>query len=224
MKSMIWVVVLFLLGFGLQAQEVSYAAQVSVKTKYLGKLGTTVDDHAVLQPYIGASHDNGWYGYLWLNIPLEDGNPRRSFEVEPSIGYRRQLGDWQWDLSLTLFDIQNPRVLDFVGDILSPKVMLSRGGWYLEAIHYEADGADDGHLFGGGGHWRLEGGLELEASLSYVDGPFAYDPIVYGKAKAAWSLPIAGISVFVEALAILQERNPQEPRRDQLAVGLTYAY
>lgn len=206
------------------AEGITYAAQLSVKSQYLGKLGTTVDDRVVLQPYLEVNHDSGWYGYLWLNIPLSDGNPKRSLEIEPSAGYRHQLWGWKWDWSLTLFDIQNPGLLDFSGDILGPKLMLSRRNWYLEVLHYEAEGAENGYLLGGGGNWQLARGLNLQASLSYVDGPFHFEPIVYGKVKAIWSLPTYGVDVFVEALEILQEQNIGESRRDQIAVGLSFTY
>lgn len=206
------------------AEGIDYTAQFSIKNQYLGKLGVTVDDHAVLQPFLAANSGSGWYGSLWLNIPLNGGNPKRSLEVESSVGYRHQLAGWNWDWSLTHFDIQNPGILDFSGDVIGPRLMLSRKNWYLEVIHAEADNAEDGSLFGGGGQWQLARDLNLQTSLSYVDGPFQLKPIVYGKMKVIWSLPISGIDVFVEALDILQEQNIGERRSDQVAVGISFTY
>jgi len=201
-----------------------YIAQLSLKNQYLNKLGVIFDDQAVLQPYLEVNSDSGWYGSLWLNIPLDEGNPKRSLEINPSIGYSHQLAGWNWDWSLTLFDNQNPRILDFSGDVLGPKLILSRGNWYLEVIHAEADKAENGHLLGGGGQWQLAHDLNLHASLSYVDGPFNFGPIVYSKVKATWSLPVSGFDVFVEALNILQEQNISESRSDQIAVGISFTY
>jgi len=206
------------------AEGIDYTAQLSIKSQYLGKLGVTVDDHAVLQPYLEVNSDSGWRGSVWLNIPLNGGNPKRSLEIESSVGYRHQLAGWNWDWSLTLFDIQNPRVLDFSGDVLGPRLMLSRRNWYLEVIHAEADNAENGHLLGGGGQWQLARGLNLQTSLSYVDGPFHFDPIIYSKVKVIWSLRMSGVDVFVEALNILQEQNISEPRSDQIAMGISFTY
>lgn len=204
------------------SQDTNYASQISIKSQYLGKLGTIVDDRVVLQPYLEINHDSGWYGNLWINIPLSDGNPNRSMEIEPTAGYRYELGDWKWNWSLTLFDIQNPGLLDFSGDVLGPRLMLSRSNWYLEALHYEADGAENGSLFGSGVNWQLDRGFEIQASLNYVDGPFHYEPIVYGKVKVIWSSPTYGVDLFVELLDIVQEQNLGESRRDQIAVGLNF--
>ena len=200
------------------------AVQLSVKSQYLGSLGSAVDDNAVLQPYLEINHDSGWHGYLWLNIPLSDGNPNRALEIEPSIGYRHQLSGWNWDWTLTLFDIQNPGVFDFSGDVLGPKLTLSRRNWYLQYLHYVADAAENGQLIGGGRNWQLGRDLKIESSLSYVDGPFHFEPIVYGKMKAIWSLPKYGVDLFVEALDILQEQDRDESRGGQIAVGISFNY
>lgn len=206
------------------AEGYEYVAQLSIKNQYLNKLGAVFDDHAVLQPYLEVKSDSGWYGSLWLNIPLDEGNPKRSLEINPSVGYRHQLAGWNWDWSLTLFDNQNPGILDFSGDVLGPKLLLSRGNWYLEVIHAEAANAKNGHLLGGGGQWQLARDLNLQASLSYVDGPFNFEPIIYSKVKAIWSLPMPGFDVFFEALNILQEQNINESRSDQIAVGISFTY
>lgn len=206
------------------AEEFDYTAQLSIKNQYLGKLGVTVDDHPVLQPYLAVNSDSGWYGSLWLNVPLNAGNPKRSLEIESSVGFRHQLAGWNWDWSLTLFDIQNPGVFDFSGDVLGPRLLLSRRNWFLEAIHAEAANTRNGQLFGGGGQWQLARDLTLQTSLSYVDGPFSLEPIVYSKAKVIWSLPLSGVDVFIEALNILQEQNRRESRSDQIAMGISFTY
>lgn len=206
------------------AEGAEYIAQLSIKNQYLNKLGAVFDDHPVLQPYLEVNSDSGWYGSLWLNIPLSPGNPKRSLEINPSVGYSHQLAGWNLDWSLTLFDNQNPGILDFSGDVLGPKLILSRQNWFLEVIHAEAANADNGHLLGGGGQWQLTQNLNLQASLSYVDGPFNFEPIVYSKVKAIWSLPISGFDVFFEALNILQEQDVSESRSDQIAVGISFTY
>lgn len=103
-------------------------------------------------------------------------------------------------------------------------MILSQGNWFLEVIHAEADKAENGHLLGGGGQWQLAHDLNLQASLSYVDGPFNFEPIVYSKVKAIWSLPVSGFDVFVEVFKILQEQNINESRSDQLSVGISFTY
>lgn len=206
------------------AEGFDFTAQLSIKNQYLGKLGVTVDDHPVLQPFLAVNSDSGWYGSLWLNIPLNKGNPKRSVEIEPTVGFRHQLAGWNWDWSLTLYDIQNPGLLDFSGDVVGPRLMLSRSSWYLEMVHAEADKANNGSLLGAGGQWQLASSLNLQASLNYVDGPFSLEPIVYSKVKVIWSLPISEVNVFFEAQNILQEQNRNETRRDQVAVGVSFTY
>ncbi len=197
---------------------------LSFKTKYLGKLGTTVDDNNVLQPYMEVRHKNGLYAYLWLNLPLKEGNPRRSLEIEPSVGYRTTMGNWTWDTSLTLFDIQNPRVLDFDGDILSPKIKLSNSFFHAEILYYAADGARDGWLAGVGLKHRWGSAISLFAEINYVDGPFHFEPILYSKFKALLAIDNLATDLFVEVVQILREESANEPRQDQVALGLSYHF
>ena len=195
-----------------------------MKSKYLGKLGTTVDRHSVLQPYLELSHSNGFYGYLWLNLPLKDGNPDRSLEVEPRVGYRKLLNDWRVDLSLTLFDIQNPRVLDFEGDILGSSIKVSKGMFYLETIVYSADRGRDGLLGGFGAEKRISDHLSLFAEVNYVDGPFHFEPIAYVEFKAEYALENSPIALFIEVMEVFHKTSRSDGRKDQIALGLSYSF
>ncbi len=223
--SKILMVLLFLLpsSFGV-AGDFELSAKLSLKSKYLGKLATTVDSHSVLQPYVELSHSNGFYGYLWLNLPLKEGNPNRSLEVEPRIGYKKSLNDWTVDISLTLFDIQNPRVLDLDGDILGSRIMVSKGMFYLESIVYTADGGRDGLLGGFGAEKRLSRNFVLSAELNYVDGPFHFEPLAYGEIKAELTLDNSPVALFIEVMEVFHKTVRSEQREDRIAVGLSYAF
>lgn len=224
MKTMLFYIGLILWAPLLVAGDMDYSAKLSLKTKYLGKLGTTVDDNNVLQPYVELNHKSGLYGYLWLNLPLKEGNPKRSLEIEPSLGYRKSAGEWTWDASLTLFDIQNPGVLDFTGDILSPKIKLSNPFFYTEAIYYAADSGRNGWLVGVGANKNLRGAVSLSGNINYVEGPLDFEPILYAKFKALVSLNKRHMDLFVEIMQIVHRESANDPRRDQVALGLSYSF
>lgn len=215
---------LTLMPFPLAADSVEYSANIAIKTDYLGKIGTTVDNHNVLQPYVELSHENGFYGSVWFNLPLKEDNPMRSFEFEPSIGYRAEFGEWNWTAALTLFDLQNPKTLDFSGDVLSPSIKLSRGAFYTEALYYAAEGAEDGWLTSVGFSQAIGNRANLTGNLTYVDAPFHFEPIWYSKLTADLSLKPVPVSLFVEFMDILAEKNDQDTRTDQVALGMRYFF
>lgn len=224
MKFKLFYFVMFLWAPLLHAEEWDYTAKLSLKTMYLGKLATAVDDNNVLQPYVEINHKNGFYAYLWLNVPLKEGNPRRSLEVEPSVGYRRLLAEWTWETSLTLFDMQNPDVLDFEDDILSPKIKLNNRFFYAEALYYAADGGRDGWLAGVGTTHKLCGTVFLSANINYVDGPLHFEPIWYAKVKALVAFDAIPVEIFVEMQELIDQDSATDPREDQVAFGLSYRF
>ena len=206
------------------AQGLDVSGSLSLKTKYLGKLGTTADNDTVLQPYVEANHASGMYGYIWFNLPLKAHNPSRSLEFEPSVGYRTNVGKWKVDASLTLFDIQNPRVFDFKGDILSPKIKASRNGYYTEYLQYIADRGKDGFLVEVGKAFKPTQQLAVSVNVTYVDGPFHFEPIVYARFKAKYQFASSAWQVSLDVLDLVEREASNEQRRDRVAVGLHYAF
>lgn len=224
MKQLLIGAVILLWVPGAVGDDLEYFAQLSLKTRYLGKLGTTVDDRPVLQPYLEVSQNQGFYASLWLNVPLEEGNPNRSLEIEPSAGLRRVVKGWAMDLFVMLTDFQNPRVLDFDSDVFSTGVKLNNGRFAVEAIRYIADGGRDGLLGSIGLRHQWRDRMFLSLDTHYADGPLHFRPISYLKLKLEVPLQPTSMALFVEVLEVLHSTSATERRRDQTAVGISYRF
>lgn len=217
-------VCLFFLSIKIFASDMKYNYKIDFKTKYIGKLGTTVDNKNVVQPYLEMNAASGFYSSLWLNIPLKKDNPKRSLEIEPSIGYKYIYNDWRVDTSLTYMDLQNPKILDFSGDVLNSKVKLSKNNHYLELLHYRANKAKNGWLMGIGTQVNVKENLSLSANIRYSDGPFSFEPMYYGQFYLSHKIKKLNLIFTTEILKIFKKKNGNEQRDDEIAFGVSYKF
>jgi len=208
--------------FMMSLHACAYTAKISIKSKYLGSIGTTVDDRAVLQPYIEFGNSTGFYGYFWANVPVTEGNPKNSAELEPSIGYRQSTPWFDWNASLTVFDMQSPNLLQYRQDVLSPSVKISKGNIYAELRYYGADRAEDGVLFGAGYNVASFKGVALNTSLVYVDAPFYFEAIAYGKVTATKNFEGSDWVVGLEMMGIFYFKDREDVRDSEFAVVVGY--
>ncbi len=206
------------------SKDIEYNYKTSYKTKYIAKLGTTVDDKSVIQPYIEAKFNSNFYTSLWLNIPLTKKNPKRSLEIEPSIGYKKSNNNWGFDTSVTYIDLQNPKVLDFSGDVLNSKIKLTKDNHYIEVLHYMASNANNGWLLGIGTKFNIENVLSLSANLRYSDGPFSLEPMYYGQFNLSHEIKELNLVFTVELLKIFKKTNHLEQRDDEIALSASYKF
>ncbi|MET1256875.1 hypothetical protein [Aliikangiella maris] len=205
------------------ADDMEYTTVLTYKTKYLAKIGATVDTN-VFQPYFEAKSKSGFYSSLWLNIPLEHGNPNKSIEVEPSIGYISHFEGWTLNTSLTLFDIENPDTLDFDGDMIGSKIRVENSMMYFEVLHYTADDNNNGLLSEIGTELKFFEKEKIFVNLSYVDGPLHFKPIIFSKVKLVRPIDNSNFSFSLELLNVIDKKSSQDVRKDGVSLGISYAF
>ena len=211
------------LSINVFANDIKYSYKIDVKTKYIGKLGATVDDESVIQPFLKMNADNGFYSSLWLNLPLTKDNPKRSLEIEPSIGYKYIYNGWEADTSLTYIDLQNPKALDFSDDVLNSKIKLSKNDHYVEMLHYRASNAKNGWLMGVGTQVNIKNVLSFSANVRYSDGPFSFKPMYYGQFYLSHEIKKLNLIFTAEILKVFRTK-PNEQRGDEVALGVSYDF
>lgn len=187
---------------------------VSLKNNYVFSTGTQIDDKPVLQLWARAAFNRGWFVDLWSNVPLADGNPRRSAEIDYSIGYRHDFGVYgKVTAMLTYYDIQTPDVFNFNNDAWGPVLRWQKGNFFTEGMYFFVDGERDGFRILNSYTHPLSDRLSVRGKLTVADGPFANQAALVGKLGVSYTNPAHWVeSVGLEVSEILYAEDHNDPR------------
>ncbi len=200
--------------------NIDHSGWLSFLSKDIGTIGTLADRNPVMQVYINSTFDNRIYTSLWANIPLDPSNESRSTEFDFSVGYVFQSGDYKYDFSLALFDLQNPSIGDFDNDIITTKFRVDRKNVHFEISHYEGINAQNGWLTAVGYHHSFSERLSLSSTVSYTTGPFNFDAVAFFHTKMTYKFKTGKMAYFAEFVDQLYRENPLDPRRSTMLLGV----
>lgn len=166
----------------------SWLGSASLKNNYIFSTGTEIDDKPVFQLWLRGTSESGFFVDFWGNAPLRSGNPKRSAEMDFSIGYSKTFGiKHTLTAMLSYYDIETPELLDFDNDVLSPVLKWQTGNFYTEGIYFLVDGDRDGYRIENSYTHRLSERLELQGKLNFADGPYTNKKAVIGKLAVHYS-------------------------------------
>ncbi|MEO0369718.1 MAG: hypothetical protein AAF197_13205, partial [Pseudomonadota bacterium] len=185
-----------------------------LKNNYVFSTGTEIDDKPVSQLWIRGKNQTGFFVDIWANAPLNSGNPRRSGEIDYSIGWEKQLeGIGTITAMLTYYDIQLPTLFDFENDVWGPVLKWQTGNFYSEGMMFFVDNGRNGFRVVNSYTHHVSDGLSIKANLNFADGPYSNQEAVIGKLgiayyNSAWPIEYFGIEVS----DILWAEDPFDPR------------
>ena len=195
---------------------------ISFKTSALTADGFEADKNPVIQLSLDTECEGGVYGNMWANVPVTDEFP--SEELNFTIGKVWEVLDGELDTSVAYFDISNPDLLDFKGDIISPSAAFSKEHWYAMVNGYLAkDGNGVALELGLKDEFRV-GDFEVSVNTGprFVSGPFDAPEIAYLNSGMSVShVDLPQVSVGAEAITIL-DKSREDDRDSALALGLHY--
>jgi len=199
------------------------SGNVSLKTAYITADGFVADNDGVIQASITAGCEKGYYASAWVNAPLTDQNP--SDEIDWTIGKVSEVIGGELNTSVSIFDIKNPDLFDFEGDLISPSTTFTKNNFY---------GTVDGYFAKGGNGYALEAGITGEANLGdinvnysvgprYVNGPFNNPEITFIDSSVGISTKhIPNVSLGIQGMTVLDKQD-SDSRHSAVSFGITYS-
>lgn len=160
---------------------VRYNCGANVDTSYVLGINAKVDNGPVAQGWCRATAATGLYGELWVSQSLKrpggwetpdvNEEPNRfGNEVDITFGVDRKISNrWSYNLNIAHFDIVNPRLFDFRGDIIALAGTLRYHATEHTTIYVNVEDYE------GYGKGRFQGGQRLSLALASSFGPVTYD-------------------------------------------------
>ncbi len=220
---------LFLCATGLatfqSAKAENLKGYTALKNNYVFSTGTKIDANPVAQLWLHKRFAKGLFLDLWSNMPLEDGNPSYSAEVDYKIGFGHDTRFGHFDYSIAYYDIQLPRVFDLDNNFYAPEIYWRKNNLSVLATYFGGESARDGFRVSFGYHYQSAKAWSLNTHINYANGPFRAQEAVIGKLNLSYSLRARWLSrISVELSEPLYLEDPDDRRDTDVTFSLYYDF
>ena len=148
------------------AQDFSISAGATLTSRYVSN-GIPFSKGAAIQPYVEVE-SNGFYGGIWASNVGGVGNPK--YEIDLYVGYRNEVGMFNYDVSYARYFYRNPNSYD--GEMIL-RVGIAPAETFSLGAQFKSNYITKDKNYSLTANWDVIDNLSLSATAGKVDSTAA---------------------------------------------------